>query len=289
MLRRLLLALTIVAAVPTPVPAAETTSLEFPIRAAFYYPWFPGAWNQKNIFPYTRFHPTLGTYSSSDPVVLGQHINWMLQAKIEAGISSWFGIGHHTDSRVPALLQAAEGTPFRWTLYQEMEERGNPSVAAIDQDLDYIAAQYAGHPSFLHVGGRPVIFVYGGSETCEMIDRWMTANEGRFHVVLKVFSNYRYCSQQPDGWHQYSPGHRTAQQKGYSFGVSPGFWKMRESAPRLRRDVGRFRTDVAAMAASGEPWQLVTTWNEWGENSAIEPAQEWGSTYLEILASYPTP
>ena len=43
------------------------------------------------------------------------------------------------------------------------------------------------------------------------------------------------------------------------------------------------------MVASGEPWQLVTTWNEWGENSAIEPAQEWGSTYVEVLASYPTP
>jgi glycosyl hydrolase family 99 len=147
-MRKLLLALTIVAAVPTPVPA-ETTSLEFPIRAAFYYPWFPGAWNQKGIFPYTRFHPSLGTYSSSDPVVLGQHVNWMLQAKIEAGISSWFGIGHQTDSQVPALLQAAEGTPFRWTLYHEMEERGNPSVVAIDQDLDHIAAQYTGHPSFL--------------------------------------------------------------------------------------------------------------------------------------------
>ena len=43
------------------------------------------------------------------------------------------------------------------------------------------------------------------------------------------------------------------------------------------------------MVASGEPWQLVTTLNEWGENSAIEPAQEWGSTYVEVLASYPTP
>lgn len=51
------------------------------------------------------------------------------------------------------------------------------------------------------------------------------------------------------------------------------------------RDVARFRTDVAAQVASKEEWQLITTWNEWGENSAIEPAQEWGSTYIEILAA----
>lgn len=289
-MRRLMLALTILAALPVPATATpETTSLEFPIRAAFYYPWFPQAWNQKGIFPYTRFHPSLGYYSSSDPVLLGRHISQMLQANVEAGISSWFGVGHHTDLRVPALLQAADGTPFRWTLYYEMESRGNPLAPAIDLDLDYIAAQYASHPSYLHVGGRPVIFVYGGSESCEMIDRWTMANEGRFHVVLKVFSNYRYCPNQPDGWHQYSPGHRTAVQKGYSFGVSPGFWKMGESAPRLARDVGRFRTDVAAQVASREPWQLITTWNEWGENSAIEPAQEWGSTYIEILAASGAP
>jgi hypothetical protein len=286
-MRKIVLALTILSAMPSPAPAAPetTTSLEFPIRAAFYYPWFPQAWSQKGIFPYTRFHPSLGYYTLSDPAVLGQHIAWMQQAKIEAGISSWFGVGHHTDLRVPALLQAADGTPFRWTLYYEMESRGNPSALAIDLDLDYIAAQYATHPSFLHVGGRPVLFVYAGSETCEMIDRWMTANEGRFHVVLKVFSNYRYCPRQPDGWHQYSPGHRTAIQKGYSFGVSPGFWKMGESTPRLSRDVARFRMDVAAQVASKEPWQLITTWNEWGENSAIEPAKEWGSTYVEILAA----
>jgi hypothetical protein len=44
------------------------------------------------------------------------------------------------------------------------------------------------------------------------------------------------------------------------------------------------------MVASKEPWQLVTTFNEWTEGTAIESAQEWASpsgygTYLDALHS----
>jgi hypothetical protein len=42
------------------------------------------------------------------------------------------------------------------------------------------------------------------------------------------------------------------------------------------------------MAASGAKWQLVTTFNEWGEGTSVEPAKEWASAsgygqYLDAL------
>jgi Fibronectin type III domain len=42
------------------------------------------------------------------------------------------------------------------------------------------------------------------------------------------------------------------------------------------------------MVASNAPWQLVTTFNEWGEGTAIESANEWNSAsgygaYLDAL------
>jgi hypothetical protein len=42
------------------------------------------------------------------------------------------------------------------------------------------------------------------------------------------------------------------------------------------------------MVASREPWQLVTTFNEWGEGTAVESASEWSSAsgygaYLDVL------
>lgn len=42
------------------------------------------------------------------------------------------------------------------------------------------------------------------------------------------------------------------------------------------------------MVASGEPWQLVTTFNEWGEGTQVEDARGYGSTYRRILARTPS-
>ena len=46
---------------PTPTPTPDVQPA-FPIRAAFYYPWFPEAWNQSGFNPFTNYTPTLGSY-----------------------------------------------------------------------------------------------------------------------------------------------------------------------------------------------------------------------------------
>lgn len=93
----------------------------FPIRAAFYYPWFPQAWTQSGIFPYTNYTPSLGYYSSDDLNIVRRHIEMMQYANIQAGISSWWGQGQHTDTKFAGLLSAAAGINFRWALYYENE------------------------------------------------------------------------------------------------------------------------------------------------------------------------
>jgi hypothetical protein len=107
-------------------------------------------------------------------------------------------------------------------------------------------------------------------------------------VVLKVFSGYRTCTSQPDGWHQYGPASAEDSQAGYSFTISPGFYKANEATPRLARDLTRWNQNIQDMVASGAPFQLVTTFNEWGEGTAVESAQEWATpsgygAYLDAL------
>ena len=43
-----------------------------------------------------------------------------------------------------------------------------------------------------------------------------------------------------------------------------GFWRADKSSPRLPRDLSRFTADVRKLVASHAPWQLITTFNEWG-------------------------
>src|SRR3954463_3464751 len=45
-----------------------------PIRAAFYYPWFPEAWRQRGIDPFTHFPPAAGFYSEDDAAVIRHQV-----------------------------------------------------------------------------------------------------------------------------------------------------------------------------------------------------------------------
>jgi hypothetical protein len=190
---------------------------------------------------------------------------------------------------MPALLNAARSTPFRWAIYHEGEGHGDPSPDQIRSDLHYIRDRYGSDPAYLKKDGRFVVFVYAdANDGAQMAARWHAANDVNAYIVLKVFSGYRQSPDQPDSWHQYAPARADDSQTGYSYSVSPGFWHAAESAPRLQRDVERFKASVRAMVASNAPWQLVTTFNEWGEGTAIESAQEWSSpsgrgAYLDAL------
>lgn len=277
---------------PTPTPTPTVTlapagELVFPIRAAFYYPWFPQAWTQQEIYPYTNFNPSLGFYDLGDQVILKQQIAAMKYGKIQAGIASWWGRGTNTDNRMPTILQASAGTGFLWSIYYEPEGQGNPTATQIQNDLIYIRDHYSSDPSYLKIGGRFVVFAYADpADNCAMADRWAQANTVNAHIVLKVFSGYKTCASQPDGWHQYGPAVAEDSQTGYSFSISPGFWKVGESA-RLTRDLARWAQNIQNMLASNAPWQLITTFNEWGEGSIVESAREWSTasygSFLDAL------
>ena len=269
---------------PPPMPTGAT-----PVRAAFYYPWFPEAWSQSGMDPFTHYHPSAGFYDGGSQAVVASQIAAMQYGNISVGIASWWGQGSGTDVKIPTLLAAAAGTGFKWAFYYEPEGQGDPGVAQLQSDLAYIDGRYGSDPSVYRIGGRPVIFVYAQpADGCGMATRWAQANaSGADFVVLKVFPGYAACADQPEGWHQYGPAVAEDHQKGYSFTISPGFW-LATGDVRLVRDATRWEQEVRDMVASREPWQLVTTFNEWGEGSAVESATEWESasgygTYLDIL------
>ena len=254
----------------------------FPIRAAFYYPWFPELWSQQGISPFTKYNPSLGFYDSASDAVRDAHLRSLEHARFEAGIYSWWGQGSKEDTRFPGMLARtnATGSPVKWALYHEREGSSDPSIAQIQSDLDHITARYVTDHAYLRVGGRPVIFVYAsGTDGCGMADRWTAAlgPTRDFYVVLKVFGGYRTCLSQPASWHQYAPALRTDRQAGYSYVISPEFDLTGPDPPRLARDLTAFQQAIRSMIAAGDPWQLVTSFNEWGENTATESAQEWAS------------
>jgi hypothetical protein len=110
---------------------------------------------------------------------------------------------------------------------------------------------------------------------------------------MKVFGGYRDCGVKvngmafPDSWHQYGTGGSTGfdRQQPYSSMVCPGFWRA-DSGVRLARDIARFERQVQQMVTDNDNFQLIITFNEWGEGTAVEPAKQWGNDYLDVLRKY---
>ncbi len=285
------------------------------IRGAFYYPWFPEAWNQQGYNPFTNYTPTLGFYSNTDPAVINKHIDEMIYAGMNSAIYSWWGQGSKEDNRFQSYLAATGSKPLKWAIYHECEGNASggtcaavggpsPSVASIQSDLSYIKTKYASDSHYLNFNGKPVVFVYGdGTDSCTTVANWKAANinlGSPFHLVLKVFGGYTGCASQPDNWHQYGPASAQDIQAGYSIAISPGYWKrgcepinggictQGGTQPYLARDLVRWQQNVTNLKNSTVPIRLVTTFNEWGEGSIIESANEWASAsghggYIDIL------
>ncbi len=272
-------------------PPADTSQPVFPIRAAFYYAWYPEAWWRDPVFPYSRFHPSLDYYSAADARVVRDHTDGLRYAHLDAGIYSWWGADGYppTDLRFWRYLAAARATPFRWAVYYEREGYADPSVERIRADLEYIRETYAAKPAYLKVDGRFVVYVYGDAgDGCATAARWRAANTVGADIVLKAFAGFRDCAAQPDAWHQYSAALAEYDLLPDSFMIAPGFEERSEAAPRLPRDVARWRADVEAMLASNARWQLVLSFNEWPEGTSVESAREWATpsgygAYLDVL------
>jgi|RhiMethySRZTD1v2_1073278.scaffolds.fasta_scaffold56023_2 hypothetical protein len=270
-----------------PTPPSLAAEPRWPIRAAFYYPWFPEGEHWA-----THYTPSLGKYDSSDSRVLATHVAQARYAGLNAFISSYWGRGTPTARRLPLLLDAAGRQGFHVAAYYEPESLPNPpSDSLLRQDFDLLY-ELTAQPAWLRVAGEPVLFVYniGSEASCPAVRRLLAANQGRFYLNLKVFPGYRDCPKQPDSWHQYVPADSYDHQGTDSATVSPGFFKFDEVVPRLRRDPRRFEADLRRQVSSGARWQLVTSFNEWGEGTAVEPSQQWQSpsgygTYLDAMQS----
>src|SRR4051812_10080325 len=84
------------------VPASPATTA-LPIRAAFYYPWYPEAWH-----PGDHDQPSVGQYESVNRTVVAHHVAAMKYAGLDAAIVPWSGVGSLSGRRFSMLLEVAE-------------------------------------------------------------------------------------------------------------------------------------------------------------------------------------
>ena len=283
-------------------PAAAAPAAPSPVFA-YYYIWFdPSSWNRAK-----TDYPLLGRYSSDERLVMRRHIRWAKDAGIEGFIVSWKSTPT-LDERLRELAEVARAERFDLlVIYQGLDfERRPLPVARIARDLEIFRARYARHPAFDSFGRPLVIWSGTWRFSAEEIER-VTGPIGSDLLILASERNldgYRRVADHVDGdayyWSSVNPetfpgyeaklaemGRAVHRRKGIWIApAAPGFDARLIGGTTVvrRRNGATLRRELDAAAASSPDVIGLISWNEFSENTHIEPSLRHGSRYLEVVA-----
>jgi hypothetical protein len=282
-------------------PSATADELPTPFLA-YYYIWFdPGSWDRAKVD-----YPLLGRYSSDDRSVMTQHIHWAKQAGIDGFIVSWKSTPV-LNRRLEKLIQVAAEEDFKLAIiYQGLDFYRNPQpVERIEADLDEFILDYSSSTVF-DLFERPLVILSGTWEfTLEDIAR--IGGPRRDHIMLlaseKRTADYERLSRLVDGnayyWSSVDPetfpGYPLKlEELGARIHADGGLWiapaapgfdaRMIGGVREVTRDDGNtLRQQVAGALASNPDAVGLISWNEFTENTHLEPSLAHGKAYLEVL------
>ena len=290
------LLLAVVAARP-----AGPTSRDAPVLA-YYYIWFdPGSWDRAK-----TDLPILGSYSSSSRQVMRQHIDWAKSAGIDGFIVSWKGT-ERLDARLRKLIEVAREADFKLAIiYQGLDFDRNPiPVAQVRTDLARFASEFASEPVF-QILDRPLV-VWSGTWEFSRSDIESVTSQVR--PTLRVLASerdvdginrlagtvdgdaYYWSSVDPETFPKYVDKLTAMSAVVHSQGglwivpVAAGFDARLIGGTRvITRDDGEHLRRQMGLVAETRPDAIgLISWNEFTENSHIEPSVDHGYRYLDVV------
>lgn len=283
---------------------------------AFYYPWM--AWDQDAS---CTDHPATPYAYSSDSSrtfdTFARQIEQAQSAGIDGFIVSW--VYDTTINRnLSLLLDAAQEKGFSIAIY--LESTPDPNDRTVRPDilsrwLSYAIPEFGGHSAYAQVNGKPLVVVY--NSIAAPLETWQTMFadlEARGFSASYMAMSYDLNDLDLfDGLHQYSilgepnllsvynttsRGVRyysllqgTDRQRIFAATVQPGFDDCPYHPPTSdllveRNNGDYYRFTFEAAIQSDPDWIIITSWNEFGENTHIEPSENYGTLYLDITREY---
>ena len=267
---------------------------------AFYYGWFDGAsWGDGRLAD----HPA-EPYSSSDRGAMARQISQAQSAGIDAFVMGWYGPESGINSSILAsLMDQAAAQGFRVAVDVDLGAGFNSTFDSILLTMRDLIANRIHHPAYFRYQGKPVIFFWnqGRFSPAQWAD--IRAQVDPSHDTIWMAEGASALDYLPtfDGLHLYNiawsgnPAQtaatwaQRAQQAGAYFAATamPGWDDTRmgrgEAGFATARNNGAFlRTSFSGAAAANPHLIVITSWNEYFENSHIEPSQAYGSFYLDL-------
>ena len=287
---------------PMQIAAASDPSTSPPVLA-YYYIWYDeGSWDRAKID-----YPLLGRYSSDDREVMRRHVRWAMDAGIDGFIVSWKST-EKLDRRLSLLRDVAAEENFKLAIiYQGLDFDRKPlAVNRIAADLDYFVQTYANDPVF-DIFGAPLLIWSGTWEFTPQQVASITALHRAELLILASEKNargYERLARWVDGdayyWSSVDPGTYPDYQgkldrMSAAVHAHDGLWIAPAAVGFDGRGVGgervvdraegdNLRTQMNAATRSSADAIGLISWNEFSENSHIEPSVNYGDEALTTLA-----
>lgn len=282
------------------VPQADGNPIPF---LAYYYIWFDrSSWDRAK-----RDLPLLGPYFSDDPNVARQHIRWAKAAGITGFIVSWKSTPT-LDRRLELLIQVATEENFKLAIiYQGLDFDRRPlPPARVAADLRLFQQQFASDPVF-RIFEKPLVIFSGTWEYSDTEVESVTADLRADLLILASEKNvngfkriqhlvdgdaYYWSSVNPDTYPRYQD---KLDEMAAAVHDSGGLW-IAPAAPGYnatllggtvvvdRQDGDTLRRQVRAAVLSAPDAVGLISWNEFSENSHVEPSRQYGDRYLKVLS-----
>jgi hypothetical protein len=282
---------------------------------AFYYPWYLHAtWDSDPLL----IDKSPRRYSTEQEPEVVEEFREASRAGLDGLVVSWVGVNQ------PVRNARKTGMLVSVLLETDASREGGRSKNPLDPQIMAawiveLVDRYGADPSFLTLGGRPVLFVYAADlfDAATWRDTLATVRaSGRNPIImaetlgtrlLDSFDGaFRYATAEVStealsrfnltqtlgirGYHLL-PGSANSARRIWAATVSPGYddtnIPTRLNPIRRDRDGGAYYdAQWRAAIASRADWVMVTSWNEWYENTHIELSERYGDEYVRRTAAW---
>ena len=270
---------------------------------AYYYIWFShNSWARAK-----TDLPLVGTYSSSDPGVMRHQIVQAKSAGITGFIVSWKDTPLN-DQRLELLMRVAAQEHFKLAMiYEGLDFSRKPlPVSQVAADFVTFRDRFAGSPVFYRVDGKPLT-IWSGTWAFSYAQVAQVTSAVRPQLLVlsteKGMTGFERIAGVTDGdayyWSSVNPATNTGYEakldrmsqairragKYWIAPFAPGFDARLVGGQRaVPRDNGQtLRTEYATAVRSSPDMLGLISWNEFSENSYVEPSKNYGYQSLDVL------
>jgi hypothetical protein len=182
MFRRVAITLAFFFALPAIEAVAQesTPAKDRPILADYVM------WYQPDVFDGAKTFdvPAAGPYNSDDMGTIQRHLQLAQQACLNGFAAHWFGAKEpRTTNNFGQLLAASSGGALQHAVVLVENSLRNSTEQDLIASVNFVMANWASHPNYLKIDGRPVIFFEG-----------MTRPWGGAGAALKGWSRIRQAT-----------------------------------------------------------------------------------------------